>query len=721
MQSLFAELKRRNVIRVGAAYLITAWLLAQVADLALESFGAPDWVMKTILMVLLIGFPLALIFAWAFELTPEGVKRDSQVDHSASDNSLGRRQLDRIIIIVLVVAVAYFALDRWVLDRSPEPAAVADATVRMDKSIAVLPFENRSSVAEDSHFVDGIQDDILTQLSKLSGLDKVISRTSVERYRDTLETIPEIGKALGVATILEGGVQRSGKTVRITVQLIEAATDKHLWSETFDRELTAENLFAVQSQISTEIARLLQVVMTADDKSQINRLPTSNLEAYNHFVAGRESLRERTAKSIRAGLAHFRKAVELDPEYSQAHVGIAESLNLATEYGGVPRESVIDETKAEIARALELDPSLGEAYAVSGVVSSDDEDLEAAEANFKRAIQLSPNYPRSYHWYALRLRDQGRLDEALPLIQKARALDPEDPTIALVEGTILQGKGDLDQARQIYLQGIEKRPDFPEHYSTLAGLFAQRGKVGMAARIFAQAYELNPAREFYAEGLCEMIYALGQSEFDKDCPAQGDEVSPAAHLRRLRLQGKFQEAAELARSTESASSDAELRRVQVLAFLLNADWQAARQLLEVDAPEMFLSEPVSLEVRLDAWKLLLVATTLRDEHGWTDLAREKADQVLQNLSLFPGGWDFVAWWAHGIRGDMGGAITRAHRNPKRDYFRTSFILDSPLFQQYFDMGPDGEAFLASFKVTEEQKQWYRDHRDKPFNLDDYRN
>ncbi len=725
MQSLLAELKRRSVIRVGGAYLIAAWVLAQVADLGLESFGAPAWAMKTILLGLLIGFPLALIFAWVFELTPEGIKRDSEVDSSATDTSLVRRQLDRFIIVVLFVAVAYFALDRWVLNSRPESVAVADATVNLDKSIAVLPFENRSSRSEDSHFVDGIQDDILTQLSKLSGLDKVISRTSVERYRDTTETMPEIGKTLGVAAILEGGVQRSGTTVRITVQLIEAASDKHLWSETFDRELTAENLFAVQSQISSEIARLLNVVMTGEDRSQINRLPTGNLDAYNQFVLGREALRERTGKSIRAGLAHFRKAVELDSEYAQAHVGVAESLELLPEYGGVPHASIIVEFRAEIDRALQLDPTLGEAYAVSASSKMQSagytEAAEDAEAEFLRAIQLSPNYPRSYHWYSLLLLNQGRQDEALVMIQKARALDPEDPTIVTVAGGILYSQGDLDQAQTMFLQGVAKNPEYPGHYGGLGMVLASRGDLGVSATLFQRAHELNPENSNYKQNFCFALYRLDDVDLQKGCPAEDDDSNPGRQLTLLMTQGKFHDAAEFATNLESASSDVNLRFNQVYALLLNADWQAAKELQQAVAPAMYQPGPATLETDSDLWDLLFAATTLRDEDGWTDQALERADQVLQNLSLERIYGEFISWWAHGIRGDLADVITQAHHSPtwSSALYTQYTAFSSPLFQQYFDLGPDGNAFVANFKATEQHRQWYRDHQGKPFNLDDY--
>ena len=740
--SLFDELKRRNVFRVGAVYLVTAWLVAQVADLALDNFESPGWVIKTILLVLVIGFPVALVFAWAFEKTPEGIMRQSEVDRSQSITPVTGQKLDRTIITVLGLAVIFLmykvmvqpdatsdsepsaaAVTEPLADKPADPAA-ATASDSLDKSIAVLPFENRSSLAEDVHFVDGIQDDILTQLSKLSGLDKVISRTSVERYRDTRDSVPEIGKALGVATILEGGVQRSGNTVRITVQLIEAASDKHLWSETFDRELTAENLFAVQSQISTEIARLLQVVLTANDQSQINRIPTSNLEAYNQFVAGREALRLRTGKTIRVGLDHFRKAVQLDPKYAQAHAGIAEALLLSTEYGNLSLDTVDQEIREEIDRALQLDPALGEAYAVSGSLADKLGEDEEAEAKYRKAMELSPNYSRSYHWLALMFRDSGRFEEGLELITRAHELDPDDPTIVVVKGTILARLGDVDAARSLFLQGIERRPDFPELYSVLGGLFHQLGDFGRSGRLLARAHRLNPERSLYVYLLCRSAIFLNDADLRSDCPTGTDQTSPNRRVYRLFFRGSLQEAVDLAEIINRESEQDDFWETYVFLLLLNADWQAARILLEQNAPAMFQSGTDNPKDNADLRKLLYVATAMRDGNGWTETARDKAQQVLENISLADEVFrSHISMWAHGLRGEIPAEIDRIKREAESQYEDDLFVCaiwDSPLFQQHFDLGPDAEAFIARCRAPAEQRQWYRENRDKPINLDDYR-
>ncbi len=299
MAGLFEELKRRNVVRVGIAYLIAAWLVLQVIDLVLENVPAPPWVMQVILLLTAVGFPFALLFAWAFELTPEGLKRERDVDRSKSITPQTGRKLDRLIIVVLVIAVGILLTDRiWLRDAGQEePAAQVTTTEPSSqssrRSIAVLPFANRSNAADDVFFVDGIHDDILTQLAKISAL-KVISRTSVAQYRDTEKTMRVIGGELDVATIMEGSVQRAGNRVRINVQLIDADTDEHLWAEVYDRELTVANIFEIQTEMATAIAGALRANLTSDEQQRLAVRPTENLEAYEAYLLGRQRMTMRT-------------------------------------------------------------------------------------------------------------------------------------------------------------------------------------------------------------------------------------------------------------------------------------------------------------------------------------------------------------------------------------------------------------------------------------------
>ena len=291
--SFFEELKRRNVFRIGIAYLITGWVLLQVVDLVLENISSPDWVMQAFMLAVGVGFPITLLVAWAFEMTPDGLKKEKDVDRTSSITHVTGRKLDRAIIGILIIALGYFVFDKFGADSGlPQQQAGTGETLSPEseqsepstpdrKSIAVLPFANRSSREEDAYFADGIHDDLLTSLAKVGSL-KVISRTSVMRYRGSGLSIPEIAAELGVTTVLEGGIQRSGEQVRINVQLIDASSDEHLWAENYDRALSAENLFAIQSEISREIVTALKTTLTEEEIERLTAQPTAlfNLSAF---------------------------------------------------------------------------------------------------------------------------------------------------------------------------------------------------------------------------------------------------------------------------------------------------------------------------------------------------------------------------------------------------------------------------------------------------------
>ena len=282
--SFFNELKRRNVIRVSLAYFVVAWLLMQIGDTLAPALRLPDWVTSFLAFFLVLGFPLALFFAWAYELTPDGLKNQKDVDSGSSIAPQTGRKLDFAIIGLLVVALGYFVWESRF--QSADDVEIADVAANK-QSIAVLPFDNRSNLEEDVFFTDGIHDDLLTTIAKISSM-KVISRTSVMQYRDTTKPIPQIGSELGVANILEGGIQRSGDQVRINVQLIDAATDAHLWAETYDRELTAKNLFSIQSEISIAIADALHAALSPEEKQKVDAVPTDNLHALEAYLKGKQ-------------------------------------------------------------------------------------------------------------------------------------------------------------------------------------------------------------------------------------------------------------------------------------------------------------------------------------------------------------------------------------------------------------------------------------------------
>ncbi len=456
--SLLAELKRRNVIRMAGLYLVGAWLITQVSSTVLPMFGAPDWLPRSVVIVLAIGFIPMLVFSWVFELTPEGIKRDADVPPEQSIAPQTAHRMDRTIIVVLICALIYFGIDKFVL--APQRAAalaasVAQATkaaeaesksVAVDvspKSVAVLPFVNMSGDPKNEYFSDGITEEILDALAHVPDL-KVAARTSAFAFKGKDPDLRKVGEVLGVATVLEGSVQRAGDSVRITAQLIDARNGFHLWSEKYDREIT--NLFAVEDEISKAIADKLKVQLGGPRADTGN---TGNPQAHELYLRGLSLLAAR-GTGLRDAAAAFSKAVELDPHYAQAWGALAETEQLVPAYtgGDVDAGMVRAETAAQ--RALAIDPDTASALVAIANVHVNRLEWAQAEKAFRRALALAPGDAEAVNQYAQFLNTTGQQESALPQIDRARQLDPLSTIIGVVRTTILMGlHRDADAAAQI--------------------------------------------------------------------------------------------------------------------------------------------------------------------------------------------------------------------------------------------------------------------------------
>ena len=420
--SFINELKQRNVFRVGIAYVVGAWLVLQVIDIVMPILELPDWIAKATLLLIAVGFLLALILSWAYELTPEGVKKEKDVDRSDSVTPGTGRKLDFFIIAALSLALVFVVIDQYVLEESAPTAEVSENL----RSIAVLPFTNRSAEEENAaFFADGIHDELLTRLSKIHDL-KVISRTSVMEYRDTTKNMRQIGNELGVGSILEGGVQRAGDTVRINVQLIDAQTDEHLWADTYDRELSAIDLFAIQSEISTEIANALQATLSPDEQVRIAAVPTQSIEALEAYFAGQQMLDRRDARSLQSAIAYFKRAIDLDPNFAGAWSGLAEAwLQLPNSDSTADPILVRVNAAAAVERAIELGPDSADTLAVLGWHDLLYEfDWQGAERSFRRALQIESSNSNALHWYSHLHSSQGNHLEAITLAESRITVDP---------------------------------------------------------------------------------------------------------------------------------------------------------------------------------------------------------------------------------------------------------------------------------------------------------
>jgi TolB-like protein/Tfp pilus assembly protein PilF len=662
--SLIEELKRRNVFRVGLAYVVVAWLTAQVADLVLENITAPDWLMQTILLFLAIGFPLALIFAWAFEVTPEGIKKEKDVDRSQSITPQTGRKLNGMIMAVLVIAVAYFAYDKFALRPASDatavetasqgvetPTAVAEELPR-EKSIAVLPFANRSSRAEDEFFTEGIHDDLLTHLAKIGSM-KVISRTSVLRYKDTKKSIPEIAAELKVTTVLEGGIQRSGEQIRINVQLIDAETDEHLWAEIFDRKLTAENLFAIQSEISTKIAEALEATLSPEEESRLKEVPTTNMAAYNAYLRGRQLQEKRTSADLEQALAEFTRATELDPNYALAWVGVADSAALLSSYGTYDWNESNEVEDRAIKKALAINSELGEAYASLAGQYAFREQHDEAEAAYKKAIDLSPNYARAYHWYSGFLSNTpDRLDQSLALLEKASELDPLSSILQSGVADRLGRLGRYDEAEAQYLKVIELDPDFAANYNNLSGFYSDRlGRFAEALKWSRVAREKDPGNItlLFRESLLNLhvqdyaaVEALHQEMLDMD--SQHWSVGFTDAVTNM-SRGNFAGAAEAVQWVlPKVAHQPNFQQFVGLVFALDRKFTQAREVVEQAFPAW--KDPAQWEsmIRLYTFDACLVAGIFAGT-GDADKAQKLQEQVIEYYALLETKLDHAYTWA----------------------------------------------------------------------------
>ena len=524
--SFFAELKRRNVFRVGIAYVVGAWLLIQVADIVFETIGSPPLVMQTLLAVLAIGLPVALFFAWAFELTPEGVKREKEVDRSQSIAPQTGKKLNNTILVLMALAIGYLLFDKFSAPTQPGSdhfsqqsssqttgpgeksaltpvEAIAQASNKEKptihrQSIAVLPFDNRSDQKSDEYFVEGMHDDLLTNLARIGSL-KVISRTSMTRYKDTEKSIPEIATELGVATIMEGAVQRSGNQVRINVQLIDAQTDEHLWAEIFDRELTANNLFAIQSEISEAIAKALQATLSPAEQKRINQLPTENLAAYNAFLRGRQFMARRSSQDLQSARREFERAVELDSGYALAWVAVADVNMLLSQYSTIDHGELMARQESAVEKALAIDDELGEAHVALANIRNNQGLTEEADPAFRRGIELSPNYVAGHQWYGSFLSQAvDRLDEAVRQLDKAVELDPLSSIVQANRYDALVRQGDFERAEAQIRQLQRTDPDFVPTLLRLGGFPTDRRlPLDKAIPNLRKARDLDPGNPLY--------------------------------------------------------------------------------------------------------------------------------------------------------------------------------------------------------------------------------
>lgn len=552
-QSFFAELRRRNVYKVAVAYIVAGWALSQGIAQVFPVFDIPNWIIRALVMLIIAGLPVALVLAWVFEITPEGIKRTETADALPVSRRPKKYGWVYVVIVGVAVSIGLFFLGRYtVSNEAPRQSKAITGTAA--KSIAVLPFDNLSRDPDNAYFAEGVQDEIITRLAKVADL-KVISRTSTQHFKSAPENLPQIAKQLGVTNILEGSVQRVADQVRVNVQLINALTEEHLWADTYDRKLT--DIFAVESEIAQAVAQALQATLTGSEKSSIAKKPTENPEAYELYLKGRFFWNKRTGVDLRKAIEYFQQAIAKDPNYALAYAGVADSYLLLPNYGGASTQEAVTPARAALTKALELDDSLAEAHASAALLYTLDLQLERGISELERAIQLKPNYATAHHWLGLNQMSLGRFDQAIAEEKRALELDPLSLVINADLGWVYFNARRYDEAEAQMRKTLEMDENFFLAHFYLGCVLQLKGHNAEAIPEFQKAFDLN--HDLYALAMLGNAYARdGQTEKARRVLDQLNEeaksryVAPyALALTLLGLREKEHALAELERAYQT--------------------------------------------------------------------------------------------------------------------------------------------------------------------------
>lgn len=570
--TLFAELKRRNVIRVGLAYAVLSWLLLQVGDVVFDALNLDDSALTVMLVILGLGFIPAILFAWVYELTPEGVKRESEIDRSQSITYATGHRLNVAIVVLLVAALGLFVFDRFGTSDPAEPPATTAQTEIGERSIAVLPFADMSAEGDQAYFGDGIAEELLNVLAQVEGL-KVAARTSSFTFRGDSHDIVEIGSQLNVSTVLEGSVRKAGNQVRITAQLIDVAGGYHVWSATYDRELN--NILAVQDEIATAIVDALKLEL----QLQAGTGAPDSGEAYDLYLRGREFAREPSKEGLMRALQYYEQALAIDPDLVPALGAVASAWIWLEDYGGVQGQEAFDKAEPTALRALELDPTRADALTAMGFIEDRqyDNPITAGEY-FERALAANPAHTEAANLYADTLVDMGDYLHALQVRRDAVDRDPLSGFLKSRLASQLGTMGKFDEAEQLIDEIFASDAGDTYAYEELGNLRYGQGRLADAVKAYEFLHNNRPGDPYAAANLAACYAAM--RDFDTaqkwidEARARGANNRWELEARRsvTGWQGDW-DAVFRAGQLHLAKDGAEW---QGYASLGKADWEAAR-------------------------------------------------------------------------------------------------------------------------------------------------
>jgi adenylate cyclase len=500
------ELKQRKVIRRNMVYAASGFVLLELVSIIAEPFGLPDWTLKLVFIILCIGFVISVIISWFYNYTPEGLERIKSSD-KANDlipekpSQLLAWKITSYISIVIIIGLLVFNIARG--------RKQSEVLSELEKTIAVLPFDNLSAGEEYSHIGDAITDEIIMELQKISEFDRVLSRSSTMQYKDNRPTIPEIAKKLGVNYIIEGSIQLQNETVSIRVQVIRSEPEDHVWGNEYNGRW--EDIFSIQDDIAKTVTKELKIVLSPGEIEKIEKKPTDNLEAYNLYLKGNYYWQLRTGEGFRKALDYFEQALLKDPNYALAYTGIAMVYSQSTFFGSVSPNEAYPKVKEYVKKALELDNTLAEAYVILGNINRlYDWNWRAAEHNFKKALQLNPNSANIHMWYAFLLAFTERFEEAILEAKRAQELDPLSSWINTHKGFIHSIAGQYDRAIKELQMTLVMDPDYWLAHHWLGDAYVGKFMIEEAIAEYEKAFDLSSDDPYAMAILANNYYESGQ-------------------------------------------------------------------------------------------------------------------------------------------------------------------------------------------------------------------
>ena len=752
--SFIDEIKRRNVARVGVLYVVAAWLLLQVTDVLSSLLPVPVWTGSLVFILLVIGFPLVLIFSWIYELTPEGIKREKDVDRSQSVTGETGRKINILIIVLLVLAIATVLLDRFIPHEAPvveqatveeteaaraeEPADPAAMVAQKfappaDRSVAVLPFVNMSGNPENEYFSDGLTEELLNVLAKMDGL-RVAARTSSFRFKGEVGDPAEIGEALNVNHLLEGSVRQSGDRIRITAQLINASDGYHLWSETYDR--TLDDVFAIQDEISRAVASALEVrLLGGPDAASPVRVATRNMAAYNAYLKGTQLLAGSGVDTYRAAEALFEEALRLDPDFAAAHAGLARAWVDLANWGTLDFRDTLPKVQEQIDKALAIDPQLPDAWVLKAWIRywSDPvrRDRAGTAEDLRQALELEPGNVRASEWLAFVLAQMGERDEAVNVLEEAIERDPLSVALRLQMGAILEILTRFEEAEANYNLAVDLAPDDPNAVGQLAEFKTNRGQVAEAVVLEERLLELDPLDpevpaflwlDYLHMGDDERAEAWVTETIRRDPEA---EVSPLGRAVLAYYRGEDADAYAIAMEELSQTLNNRLGSISVYRIMVRDIALARGDLSEAEAVmegwwEGVTDSAFAIDPELDSLMIRLNALPVIAARNGRETAQRIATDLLTRFGdgstrFSPAGQASLLAYLHGFLGDPASSVRylrqrdriRMRDNPWFWYERNSLlapIADTAEFR----------AFMSELEAgAEEQLRILRASGDEP--------